>query len=124
MFVLENVGMPKRKRFSAFEKRVVAARQSWSCAGCKILLPATFEIDHVVPLHLGGDDCLASNAHALCPRCHSEKTLKENIERTNARQKKRRVAIEESRKSDPLSEEYEDPLCTENPFLRFAFVRL
>ena len=48
--------MPPRRRFTGHEKRVVAARQTWRCARCDVTLEATFEVDHVVPLHLGGAD--------------------------------------------------------------------
>lgn len=75
--------MPARRRISAHEKRLVGARQEWACAKCKVLLGATFEVDHVVPLHRGGADHL-DNCQALCCACHRSKTLHEEIERLHA----------------------------------------
>lgn len=69
---------PPKRSWTASEKREVGARQCWRCAHCKELLPAAFECDHVFALHNGGPDTL-DNAEALCPRCHSAKTLRERI---------------------------------------------
>ena len=44
------------------------------------MLPATFEVDHVHALHLGGADCVETNAEALCNGCHSKKTLQERMD--------------------------------------------
>lgn len=74
--------MPRRS-ITAHEKRVVGARQAWRCNACDTMLLATFEVDHVVPLHLGGDDDV-SNCQALCCECHRKKTLRENVARAHA----------------------------------------
>lgn len=66
----------KRKRSSARVVKVVGARQAWCCADCRNPLEATLEIDHVVPLHLGGSNHM-SNLQALCPACHARKTQAE-----------------------------------------------
>jgi hypothetical protein len=42
-------------------------------------LPATYQIDHVVPLQHGGDNSF-TNLQALCPDCHATKTLTEAID--------------------------------------------
>ena len=80
--------MPPKRRWTSSEKRSVGARQEWKCARCGVLLPATFEVDHVQALHKGGADCVKTNAEALCNKCHSRKTLDERIQlerlRTNA----------------------------------------
>ena len=81
-----------QRRWTASEKRLVGARQEWRCADCAALLPATFECDHVQPLHNGGLDEL-ENAEALCQRCHGAKTLRERI----AFEKKRTAAIREAK---------------------------
>ena len=60
------VPMVTTRRWSSSEKRMVGSRQSWRCACCALLLPGTFEVDHVTPLHIGGLDCIESNAEALC----------------------------------------------------------
>ncbi|EOD04162.1 hypothetical protein EMIHUDRAFT_250677, partial [Emiliania huxleyi CCMP1516] len=55
------------------EKKIVAYRQQYKCAGCGCLLPPTHQIDHIVPLALGGTNGL-TNLQALCVRCHVRKT--------------------------------------------------
>lgn len=77
--------MPYRRRITAHEKKIVAARQEWKCATCLQLLPSTFEVDHVVPLHNGGADDYQTNCHALCTSCHARKTQEEEVERLNRR---------------------------------------
>lgn len=77
--------MPPRRRITAHERRIVAARQKWTCAYCNTLLSATFEVDHIVPLHQGGRDDYETNCHALCCECHRAKTQREEVERLRAR---------------------------------------
>lgn len=77
--------MPSRRRITAHEKRIVAARQKWTCAYCNTLLTATFEVDHILPLHRGGRDDYETNCHALCCECHRAKTQREEVERLRAR---------------------------------------
>ena len=72
--------MPPKRKWTSSEKRSVGARQEWKCARCAALLPATFEVDHVHPLHKGGADCVETNAEALCNKCHARKTLDERIQ--------------------------------------------
>lgn len=55
------------------DKKAVAALQRWRCAKCVQLLPARFEVDHIVQFALGGGDHY-TNLQALCPACHSLKT--------------------------------------------------
>lgn len=69
-----------RRTLGESEKRVVAARQQWRCSECLELLPAAFQVDHTVPLHLGGPDEQA-NCTAMCPNCHAAKTQREAINR-------------------------------------------
>lgn len=77
--------MPKsaRRRFSAYEKRLVAVQNDWRCNWCQGILDERYEIDHVVALHLGGEDD-TTNLQALCGVCHGHKTLQENAERMRA----------------------------------------
>ena len=72
--------MPIARRLTAYEKRVVAARGEWRCSTCTDLLQATYEVDHTIPLHKGGDDHI-DNCTALCKECHAQKTMHEEIER-------------------------------------------
>lgn len=79
-----------RRSLSAAEKKRIAAAGEWSCAMCKSLLPASFQIDHVIPLADGGADD-ASNMHALCANCHADKTQCEAIRRGKSRRVRQRV---------------------------------
>ena len=87
----------KRGGISEPEKKIVAARQHWKCNICRGLLPATYQIDHVVALVDGGPDD-AGNAQAPCPNCHAEKTQVEHI---------RRVKIASSRSKEKMYEDRE-----------------
>ena len=73
-----------RRKLNGHEKRIVGARQSWKCAHCDEMLQSTYEVDHVVPLHRGGDDDV-SNCHALCKNCHAQKTQREECDRLRER---------------------------------------
>ena len=44
------------------------------------MLPSTFEVDHVIPLHRGGSDDIETNAMPLCPGCHRDKSQRERIQ--------------------------------------------
>ena len=85
--------MPARRTLSAHTKRIVAARAKWRCEACGGLLDEDYEIDHLVPLHLGGTDAL-DNLQALDGRCHRRKTVREEAARVEARRAaaRRRVA--------------------------------
>lgn len=76
--------MPARRRnFNAHVKRLVAARGGWRCGACDAMLDATFECDHVVPLHRGGEDTVEALVALCCP-CHRAKTQREEVERLAA----------------------------------------
>ena len=128
--------MPNHRKWTSSEKRAVGARQNWQCACCRKLLPATFEIDHVTPLHLGGLDCCDTNAEALCNQCHAQKTLRERI----TMEAFRKTAILQAKAADnslkaavatrpligtqALLDPEPGPDFLTNRFLRFAFVKL
>lgn len=57
-------------------KKLVAGGQQWTCAICRNLLPATYEVDHIVRLEYGGSNDM-ENLQALCPNCHRYKTMTE-----------------------------------------------
>ena len=61
-------------------KRRVAAASKWSCNVCCQLVDEHYEIDHIVPLHLGGSNH-RSNLQLLCHQCHKTKTMSEMIAR-------------------------------------------
>ena len=48
---------------------------NWRCAGCGRYAN---EVDHIVPLHKGGDPFDMDNLQALCRSCHIAKTAREN----------------------------------------------
>ena len=68
----------KRRRISEMVLKRVGARGGWRCGACEELLTSTFEIDHVVPLHLGGAD-EELNLQPLCVACHAQKTQAERL---------------------------------------------
>jgi 5-methylcytosine-specific restriction endonuclease McrA len=57
-------------------KKQVAYRQQYKCSSCLLLLPPSYQIDHIIPHSISGDDTI-DNLTALCPNCHSNKTQKE-----------------------------------------------
>jgi len=59
-----SVGRSKRQ-VSESVKKIVAAEQKWACAHCQQLLPATYEVDHIKALYLGGTN-ERDNLQALC----------------------------------------------------------
>lgn len=65
-----------RKRITDLSRRMIGAKQRWSCKHCARLLDAAFEIDHIIPLFKNGTND-ESNLQALCRNCHGLKTLKE-----------------------------------------------
>ena len=69
----------KRKHWTPLQRNTVAARQGYKCAQCKCVFPAVFDIDHIVPLHKGGEDALG-NLQALCCNCHAIKSRNEQSE--------------------------------------------
>ena len=48
---------------------------NWRCTDCGRYAN---EVDHIVPLHKGGDPFGADNLQALCRSCHIAKTAREN----------------------------------------------
>jgi 5-methylcytosine-specific restriction endonuclease McrA len=71
---VNNIKLTKRIHFSPALKRIIGASQHWRCNGpCGQLLPASFQIDHILPLHQGGDNT-RENLQALCATCHAEKS--------------------------------------------------
>lgn len=65
------------------ERRKIAERQNWKCAGDTCNLPGkleAYDLDHIIPLWKNGDDT-EDNLQALCPACHRKKTDLERQER-------------------------------------------
>jgi 5-methylcytosine-specific restriction endonuclease McrA len=51
------------------------AKQQGKCAGCRKAVRANFQLDHVMPLALGGEHSI-ENAQILCPKCNRSKHAK------------------------------------------------
>lgn len=68
--------MASRRKLSERDKKMIAGSQKWKCGKCYIILPSTYQIDHVIPYSISMDDSF-DNLEALCPNCHSSKTQKE-----------------------------------------------
>lgn len=62
-----------KRQYSTTHRIEIAYRTKYKCAMCKLLLPPTFEIDHIKELWEGGKDEY-NNLQALCPNCHALKT--------------------------------------------------
>ena len=80
---IHTLAMATKRLLTEPEKKIVAARQQWTCSGCKAVLPAAYQVDHTVALCDGGADTTA-NCTAMCPNCHAAKTQKETIARAQA----------------------------------------
>ena len=51
--IVRTNGGVKRAYISPYTKKLIASRQKWRCAVCNKLLDASYEIDHIIPLHRG-----------------------------------------------------------------------
>lgn len=91
-----------RIKLTEAKKRRIAAKQGYLCASCKNVLPSTWNLDHLVPLHLGGSNSL-SNFQVLCPNCHADKSQRELIV---IGEEKRAQSTQSSRYFDPLSVDF------------------
>jgi len=83
------VSLPKpvsatKRNVSESRKKLVASSQDWKCGRCGKKLEYNFQVDHIVRLQYGGSNEL-DNLTALCPDCHSKKTILENLEHNSRR---------------------------------------
>ena len=62
------------KRWENFRRRILE-RDNWTCRECR---KYGHHVDHIRPLHKGGDPWAADNVQVLCWRCHVKKTRQEN----------------------------------------------
>ena len=109
--------MPRRS-WGVSEQKIVAARQSWKCATCACVLPAAFELDHVQPLWAGGEDCIRTNAQALCGTCHATKTQLERVQRTSCLKAAKKAA----QKADVKTMRDDTVALLENRFISFVHI--
>lgn len=65
------------RKLKESSKKIVAASQEWLCKHCGVLLPSSYEVDHIIPYSISKNDDI-SNLVALCSTCHSKKSQKEH----------------------------------------------
>lgn len=65
-----------KRKLSTVTKKEIAYIQKYYCGKCNLLLPPSYEVDHIVPFSITADDS-KDNLVALCPTCHSLKTQRE-----------------------------------------------
>lgn len=63
----------QKRSYSTTHRIEIAFKSKYKCNMCDVLLPPTFQVDHIIELQDGGDDTY-DNCQALCPNCHAEKT--------------------------------------------------
>eukprot|EP01125_Pyxidicula_operculata_P019643 TRINITY_DN712_c0_g2_i2.p1 TRINITY_DN712_c0_g2~~TRINITY_DN712_c0_g2_i2.p1 ORF type:complete len:1149 (+),score=276.09 TRINITY_DN712_c0_g2_i2:186-3449(+) len=101
----------KKRTLTASDKKYVASLQGWQCAWCGNMLPARFEVDHIVQHAEGGTDD-PENLQALCPNCHADKTeMDRQVDRMT---KKMELSQEENEmrwgsKLDDVESQYNSP---------------
>jgi 5-methylcytosine-specific restriction endonuclease McrA len=66
------------KELQKIRERILL-RDEYSCRACG-RVSAHLEIDHIVPIHLGGAES-DQNRQALCRQCHEKKSEREGKER-------------------------------------------
>lgn len=64
---------------TAEDIQTIGAAQRWRCAVCAIGIKSDYEVDHVVPLALGGSDD-KGNLQLLCMRCNRSKGAKHPLD--------------------------------------------
>jgi 5-methylcytosine-specific restriction endonuclease McrA len=82
-----------KEKLTPYQKNKIGAEQAWKCMECRQLLPASFHIDHKIPLRLQPlyprhDLTTRSNLQALCGTCHIRKTAEENHKHSKQAKKK------------------------------------
>ena len=112
---------PVHRSWGQATQKIVAARQGWKCASCACMLPSSFELDHRVALWDGGADDAETNADALCPTCHAQKTQREAVERARRKREARTQAIQEAKAQTATCEGADDFL--NNVYLKYAYER-
>ena len=57
-------------------RRVVHARDGYTCMECNKLVGDDYHVDHIVPISSGGDEWDLDNLEQLCPACNLKKGSK------------------------------------------------
>lgn len=73
----------KKRLYSTAHRIEIAYKSKYRCNMCDILLPPTFECDHIVELQDGGTDTY-DNLQAICNNCHAKKTRANILRRDSA----------------------------------------
>jgi hypothetical protein len=114
-------GKVARQCLTPYKRNQKAAEGGWRCKMCAGLLPASYHIDHWIPLREWQGDSARANAWdnlcALCPACHAKKTARET-ELYADRRRERKLRV--SRYFQPHSKYYIPPPDPDSapPFLR------
>ena len=72
----------KRKKISPVLKWRLASDQKFMCKLCDTMLGDDVEVDHIIPIFLGGNNTM-SNLQVIHSRCHSRKTYIETVSRNS-----------------------------------------
>ena len=73
----------KRAYISPLTKKRVAAKYRWRCRLCNKLLDGTYEIDHIIPISLGGTND-ENNLAPVHRSCHQVKSANEAMARVRS----------------------------------------
>ena len=65
--------MSLKRKLSEREKKLVSSNQDWKCGVCNNTLPPSYQVDHIIPFSICGNDNI-DNLMSLCPTCHANKT--------------------------------------------------
>ena len=71
-------------------RRLILRRDSYRCQKCG--KAGRLEVDHVIPVHKGGEFWEAQNLQALCRSCHFRKSAVETTRRARAKMHKHKQA--------------------------------
>lgn len=69
--------MSLKRKLTEREKKFVSSKQDWKCGVCNNTLPPSYQVDHIIPFSICGNDDI-DNLMSLCPTCHANKTQLEH----------------------------------------------
>ena len=67
------MSLKNKRKLSEREKKLVSSTQDWKCGVCANTLPPSYQVDHIIPFSICGNDDI-DNLMSLCPTCHANKT--------------------------------------------------
>lgn len=80
----EVVERTARKGFTPKQRQAVHQMQNGVCGGCEASLDGRFDIDHVIPLWMGGKH-EPGNWLGMCQPCHKFKTARDAAQRAHVK---------------------------------------